>query len=243
VGVLLLAGATSPLWAQAVTSGIAQSKAPVFSLGEVFTLLFVTIGPMKVIGPFAAMTRGRDRAFKRQLAWKGIVIAAISALAAATVGVNVLRKWGVSFEALLLTAGIVLFLVALRAVMEQYSPETHHAATGEPNAPAPTVAALAFSPLAFPTLVTPYGIAILIMLVTPLPSSDPGVPRVLAIAAAVLALDLLAMLFADRILASPFAAAGLRILGATLSVLQIALGVQAIVGALRLLGVIGDGIG
>jgi len=57
------------------------------------------------------------------------------------------------------------------------------------------------------------------------------------IAALVLALDVVAMLTADRILTTPAVRPTLGILGSVLSVLQVALGVQAIVDALRLLGV------
>jgi small neutral amino acid transporter SnatA (MarC family) len=39
------------------------------------------------------------------------VIASIGTLAAVTLGVRILEKWGVSVGALLLTAGIILFLV------------------------------------------------------------------------------------------------------------------------------------
>jgi multiple antibiotic resistance protein len=216
-------------------------RVPVFSLSQIFTLFFLTLGPLKVIGPFAAMTRGRDQGFKRQLALNGFVIAVIATVAASTVGVNILRKWGVSVEALLFTAGVVLFLVALRQVLEQYAPEEHH----QPPSAAPVVpvSALAFTPLAFPTIVTPYGIAIVIALATGAPASERSIARVLGIAAIVLVLDLLAMLFADSILKTPYVAAVLRILGATLGVLQIALGIQAILGALRLMGVVGVGNG
>ena len=122
-----------------------------------------------------------------------------------------------------LTAGIVLFLVALRPVLEQYA--THEPRTqGEVPAevPATSPSALAFSPLAFPTIVTPYGIAVLIIGVT-LGRHDSDSGRV----AFVLLLNLLAMLFADRILKAPFVAPALGIVGAVLGVLQIALGVQA----------------
>jgi hypothetical protein len=56
-----------------------------FSPGKVFTFLRVTIGPLKVIGPFAKMTAGWTVASKRWLAFQAITIAAIGAFAAATV--------------------------------------------------------------------------------------------------------------------------------------------------------------
>jgi hypothetical protein len=91
----------------------AESQAS-FSIGKLFTFLFLTLGPFKIFGPFAAMTQGCDRAFKSQLAFKGIVIAALGMLVAATVGANTLYKWDISVGALQLGASIVLFRISSR---------------------------------------------------------------------------------------------------------------------------------
>ena len=61
--------------------------------------------------------------------------------------------------------------------------------------------------------------------------------KIVGITILVLVLDVVAMLTADRILTTPAVRPALGILGSVLSVLQVALGVQAIVEALRLLGV------
>jgi multiple antibiotic resistance protein len=208
---------------------------PSFSLGKTFTFLFVTLGPLKVFGPFAAMTRGRDASFKRRLAFEGTVNAAIAIVASATLGANVMEKWGVSAEAQLLTVGIVLFLIALRPVLEQYAPHESKPDAASPAVDKP-VSALAFSPLAFPTIVTPYGIAVLILIVTLSRGNHARLLEILITAGFVLLLDLLAMLYADRVLKAPFVAPALAIIGAVMAVLQVALSVQAIVGALTLLG-------
>jgi multiple antibiotic resistance protein len=210
-----------------------------FSPGKVFTFLFVMIGPLKVIGPFAKMTAGWDRGLKRRLAFQAIAIAAIGAFAAATVGSRLLQKWGISLGALLLTTGLVLFLVAMRVVMEQYEPHVQAEMTDHPSAivePA-SPGALAFSPLAFPTIITPYGAALLILLMSLRSGQTAVLVKIIGIAVLVLVLDLAAMLTADRILTTPAIRPTLGILGSVLSVLQVALGVQAIIEALRLLGV------
>jgi len=222
---------------------IPASAAPnPFSLGKVFTFLFLTLGPFKVIAPFAALTHGRDAAFRRELAVRGTINAAIGALTAATVGARILQNWGVSAGALQLTAGIVLFLVALKPVLEQYEPHQAHAesaATGAASAAMP-VSKLAIWPLAFPTIVTPYGVAVLILIIT----LQPGhMLEVLGVAVAVLALDYLAMLTAHRIVTAAFVATALGIVGMVLGILQVALGVQAMLGALPLLGLTGVATG
>jgi multiple antibiotic resistance protein len=209
-----------------------------FSPGKVFTFLFVMLGPLKVIGPFAKMTAGWDEGAKRKLAFQAIVLAAVGALAAVTLGARLLSKWGVSLGALLLTAGIVLFLVALDVVMRQYSsPETKEEKAATPvGSPHPSPGALAFSPLAFPTIITPYGAAVLILLVSLRAGQTAVVAEIIGLAALVLALDLVAMLTANRILTTPGVAPALGILGSVLSILQVALGVQAMIDALHLLG-------
>jgi multiple antibiotic resistance protein len=210
-----------------------------FSPGKVFTFLFVTIGPLKVIGPFAKMTAGWDRGLKRRLALQAIVIAVIGAFAAATLGSILLQNWGISLGALLLTTGLILFLVAMRVVMQQYETHEHSELPPHPTTiPAPqSPAALAFSPLAFPTIITPYGAALLILLMSLRSGQTEVLVKIGGITLLVLVLDLVAMLTADRILTTPAARPTLGILGSVLSVLQVALGVQAIVEALRLLGV------
>ena len=210
-----------------------------FSPSKVFTFLFVMIGPLKVIGPFAKMTAGWDRGLKRRLAFRAITIAAIGAVVAATLGSRLLQKWGISLGALLLTAGIVLFLVAMQVVMQQYATHEQAETSAHPLAvdSPPSPAALAFSPLAFPTIITPYGAAVLILLATMRSGQTGPLLGIAGIAALVLALDVVAMLTADRILTTPGVRPTLGILGSVLSVLQVALGVQAIVDALRLLGV------
>jgi multiple antibiotic resistance protein len=239
VGCIALLAATVTLAAaqEAIVDLGAQAPAAPFSLGKIFILLFLTLGPLKLLGPFAEITRGHDTAFKRRLAFESTIIAILALLVAVTLGARILQTWGISLGALQITAGIILFLIALQPVLEQYRPRELRAELPAAT-PAPTVSALAFSPLAFPTIVTPYGIAVLILLVALREGDITKVFLILGVTAVVLMLDLLAMLGTDRILKTPLIAPALGILGAVLGVLQVALGVQAVVGGLRLLGVL-----
>jgi multiple antibiotic resistance protein len=140
-------------------------QASLGSLTEAFTFLFVTLGPLNIIVPFAAMTKGRASASKRRLAFKAILLATIALLVAATLGAKTLQAWGVSGGALLLAAGAILFLVALQPVLSGYNPGGAQPSVAAP-ARAPSESELAFSPLAFPTIVTPYSLALVILLFT-----------------------------------------------------------------------------
>jgi multiple antibiotic resistance protein len=202
-----------------------------FSFSKIFTFLFLTLGPLKLLKPFHSMTRGCSAELRKSLALKSSLIALIAVILASIGGSAILHKWGIAIGSLLLTVGLVLFLVALKPIMEQFAPDKPQAV------PEPTADASPPSPmqLAFPTIVTPYGIAILIVLVS-LHSDEITFIQILGVTVFILLLDLIAMLFAERILKTPLVAIALGIIGVVMGVLQVALGVSACVLALRLLG-------
>jgi multiple antibiotic resistance protein len=199
---------------------------------EIFTGFFVTLGPLKTLGPFAQRTRGVPPEMLRRIAMWAFVVATIGAVAGGLIGRALLTKWHVSLPALMLTGGIVFFMVALKQLLEQYEPP-HAAAPAEPPPAAPLAAACR---LVFPIVLTPYGIAAVIALLAA--SEDAArTAMILGLLVFVMCLDLLAMLFARYILRG-FAIIVLQVLGAVLAVLQVALSIQLILLGLRSLHVI-----
>jgi multiple antibiotic resistance protein len=85
-------------------------------------------------------------------------------------------------------------------------------------------------------LLTPYGIAAVIALLASSPDSA-RTAMIVGFVFVVMLLNLLAMLFARRILVGPMVIV-LQVLGAVLAVLQVALAVQIILMGLRSLGVL-----
>ena len=194
------------------------------TLGAVFTLFFVTLGPLKILGPFAQMTDGLDDAAIRKIALRAFVLASIAALLGGFGGRALAQNWHIQVPVMLLTGGLIFFLIGLRQVLEQYEPP--HAEKASLPA-APLAAAMR---VAFPVVVTPYGIAALIALLAS--SHDGGrTGAIVALLAGVMVLNLLAMLFARKIMAG-MTLIGLQILGAVLGVLQVALAVEMILRAL-----------
>ena len=104
---------------------------PQLSTAEIFTLLFVMLGPLKFLGPFVAGTRTLDDAAIRSLAVKATIMAVITVVAGAFVGKTMMENLGISLPALLLAAGVVFFLVSLKLVMAEYE----HAPHPEPATP------------------------------------------------------------------------------------------------------------
>jgi multiple antibiotic resistance protein len=198
-------------------------------LGVVFVLLFITLGPIKLLGPFMQLTRDVDEAKMKSIAVRAFVLAVIAVLVGGFGGRVLVENWQISIAALTLAGGIMFFLVGLRLVLEQYQP-VHTAPAPLPEAPLP--AALR---VAFPLVVTPYGIAALIALLVNSPDAA-RTAAVVAILIAVMVVNLLAMLYVRRIMGGVIVLA-LQIIGAVLGVLQVALAVQMILRGLHDLGV------
>jgi multiple antibiotic resistance protein len=191
---------------------------------QVFFLLFLMIGPFKIIVPFAKMTQGAEPALARNLAIRGTLIAAVALLAAAFLGENILQKYGIALPILSLAGGLILFLVALLNVIQQFQPAPTPAGT-----PAAPTMAMAVNPLAFPTIVTPYGVAAVIVISAMCPDMACKV-IVLAMVGGIMALNLLVMLTVRFTL--KYLIVILPILGAILGVVQVALGLEIMFNAI-----------
>jgi multiple antibiotic resistance protein len=195
---------------------------------EAFTFFFLMLGPIKILAPFVKMTEDTEDRFRRQLAVRATIFSSFALAAAALIGDKALQKYGVSLNVLALTGGLVLAAVALQAILEQFRP-----------APTDKVAVetlpldSAVLRLAFPTIITPYGIAAVIIFTT-IASNTSTKLIVVLLALGVLLLDLFVMLFARSLLR--WLGAPLLILGSVLAIIQLAIGVQIIVTNLGALG-------
>lgn len=200
-------------------------------LGKIFTFFFLTLGPASVIGPFAHETADMQAASRRKVALTAVGIALSSVLVAATIGVHVLSSWGVSPGALLIAAGIMLFLVALESIRSQYSQPDDRTSSGSVQG---SITRLAFR-MAFPHIVSSYGIAIVILVLTTRPDSIPLTP-IFTMLGAIMLLNAVAMLTAHRIARSVYIVPAFVVVSAVLSVLQAALGVQMVMTGFKLAG-------
>jgi multiple antibiotic resistance protein len=191
---------------------------------EIFTLFFVTLGPLKVLGPFALTTR--DSPDAARIAWRAFVIATIAAITGGFLGAALLDTWRISFAALMLSGGAIFFLIAIRQLMEQYEPGRR--VPTEPLPPSPLAAAFG---LVFPVVLTPYGIAAVIALLAR-SGETARTAVIVGMLMLVMVLDLLAMLYARRILVG-LVPILLHVLGAVLAVMQVALSIQFVLAGLH----------
>jgi multiple antibiotic resistance protein len=188
------------------------------------------LGPFKILVPFSEMTHGTDAAFRRRLATSAILLSAAAIALAGLLGSRTLEQFEIPVPVVTLTGGIVLFLVALQNLLEQFG--LHQP---RQQSAAPLELRRAAGALAFPTIVTPYGVAAVIIFGT-LAEDDREMMLTLAgIVVLILALDWLSMLFAETILR--WCGVLLQLIGVVLGVTQTALGLQIILHSLSVLGV------
>jgi len=199
-----------------------------FGSFNLFIIFFVTLGPLKVIPTFLQVTRQADRPLKRKLPCWSTAIATLVALLIVLIGQNLLRSWQIQLPALMIAGGILLSLVALRLILAQYT--VGESATNACDAPD---LSLAITPLAFPAILPPFGIAIALMLMVLSTRLGFSPAALILLLLLVMALNLVSMLAAGPILkfVRPVT---LRILGFSLGVMQFALGIQFILIALEI---------
>jgi multiple antibiotic resistance protein len=186
---------------------------------KLFPLLFNIMGPIGLIPAFAQITARMDQGTRNSMARRAAGLAFIALFLAVFLGAAMLAAWSIGKGSLIFAAGLIVTATALLPIV-----------WGGGGAPAPAAAAqktpeqLAVTPLAFPNIVTPRAVAVLIIFVAYFPTTE-GKLTVLAVAGLVLLLNLIGMRFAhmfmERIGMTP-----LLVLGAVFGVLQVALGVE-----------------
>jgi len=178
------------------------------------------LGPFKILGPFARMTAGAEPKLITKVTIRAILVSTITLLLAAVIGESMLTNFGIPLAILALAAGIILFLVALQNILSQFDVQDTPVAP-----PAPLAIKMAVSPLAFPTIVTPYGIGAVIVFVALSPDTNSKM-IVGAIVLGIMVLNLIFMLINRYIFKVLIVI--LPILGAVIGMVQVALGLKII---------------
>ncbi|WEK48646.1 MAG: MarC family protein [Candidatus Kaistia colombiensis] len=196
-------------------------------IGKLLPLLFNMMGPIGLMPVFAAMTAQMDAPTRNRVALRSASFAAIGVLVAVLIGDTILRGWGVSNASLVVAAGVILTLSAIRGTLPPSAAPAPPVIGGDP-------AAIAVRPLAFPTIVSPQGIGVVIIFVAFL-QSGPAKLTVVAVAAFILLLDYGAMRIAHWFMAK-IGMVPLMVLGAVFGVLQVALGIEMLLSGFKLAG-------
>lgn len=197
----------------------------------VFTLCFVLLGPIRLIGPFAHLTKGRTPAFRRRAAIWAALLASAICLFVMLAGQTLVEKYDLSVPALQLSASLVLLLSALGTIFPSGD-------LPESGGNAGTPFQLAISPLATPTVIPPVGVAAILIFVMIAPFSAERLQVLMISLGVIMALNFVVMFFNDGILRIPGLLPCLHLLGGVLIVIQVALAINHMLIAFQSLGVV-----
>lgn len=191
----------------------------------IFTVFMLTLGPVKTVPAFFAMTQNQAADGARALALRGTMVASAVCMVIFVVMTGFVASWRVSADDLRIAGGILLF-AASREMIGTFgrpvpAPQT---ATPPPNP--------AVTPLAIPIIVTPWGVAA-ILFFADLAYDDVKMSAiVVGILLLVMVLNLVGMLLARRIIAW-VGLISFQVLGWIFAVLQAGFAVDAVVTSVR----------
>jgi multiple antibiotic resistance protein len=123
---------------------------------DVFLILFIGMGPIKVLLLYVAATKDATKELQRKVAVKAVTTAAMVGIVLLFAGVIFMRLLHFSRGALTIAGGLILILLALNIVLSPGKKEEHEAAPDED-----TLLSMAVYPLGIPMLLNPIGIVAL----------------------------------------------------------------------------------
>jgi multiple antibiotic resistance protein len=186
-------------------------------LFETFLLLFVVIDPLGLAVIFAGLTHGETADYRRRMAVRGTVTAAVVLFVFALAGDALLKALNIGLSAFRIAGGGLLFLLAVDMVFARHSgvraPTAREAAEAEQRKD------ISVFPLAIPLIAGPGAITTVLL------KSGASSGVMLGMLAVVLALTLAALLLAPRIL-KLLGETGTNVIGRVFGIILAALAVQ-----------------
>jgi multiple antibiotic resistance protein len=197
---------------------------------DIFTILLITIGPLKGMIVYAALMAKADLALRRKVALRAVVTASGIVLLFILAGEFMLQVFHVTIPALKIAGGIILLLVALHMVMGEMGKEENEGV--EVTEPSLDVAIF---PLAVPMLATPQGIVAIVVMTADATTSQ--LILIVVFSLAIMAFNLGVLLAAGRIV-KVIGVSGVHVIAKIAGILLAALAVQLMLLALQDLGVL-----
>ena len=198
------------------------------ALENIIVILFLSIGPLAIIPAFAKLTANADSKLKNRMAFRGFWISTITILTVALIGQGMIANYRVSLNALLTATGLILAIVAVRSILAAYGSKQN----ADPEAEKPALA-MALSPLSFPIILPPFGIAIVLLIMIVGTRLDANVNLILGIIVILMVLNFICMLSARAIL-KVLRPQFLQVVGVVLSVIKLGIGITWIYGGIAL---------
>ena len=164
-----------------------------------FVVFFVVVEPVSLIPLFSELTMGATRAYKRWMALKAVIIAALILVLFALCGALLLGLLGISLEAFRIFGGLLLFLLALEMV---FARESGTRTSSDEQAESRRRADISVFPIAFPFIAGPGALATILLWFGPVHIASQTLLflGLLAAVVVVLAISLALMWLADPLM-------------------------------------------
>lgn len=190
----------------------------------------VVVDPIGVAAIFAALTHGDSVAERTRTAFKGTALAAAILTVFTLVGAPLLQALGIGIPAFRIAGGVLLFLLAIDMVLARDS--GLRSTTVREQEEAVTRQDISVFPLAIPLLAGPGAITSMLLLAGAGSGGALTTAAVLAVMLVVMAIALLALLSAGRIMRL-IGVTGSGVVSRVLGILLAALAVQFVVDGVR----------
>lgn len=120
---------------------------------DIFLVIFIGMGPIKVLLVYLGATQGASKELQRKVAQKTVFTATAVAILLLVAGALFMKILHFTTGALNIAGGLILLILALRMVLAPVEKEEHSAAPDEK-----TLMSMAIYPLGMPLLLNPVGI-------------------------------------------------------------------------------------
>jgi multiple antibiotic resistance protein len=191
-----------------------------------FVTFFVVLDPLGMGPIFIGLTRGETAAFRRQMAIRGIVIAAIILFVFAFAGDFLLRALGVSIAAFRIAGGVLLFLISFDMLFAHATPIRR--TTEREDEEAESKHDISVFPLAIPLIAGQGGLTSVVLLMGRAGSNPVMEAIVLGTMALVLVITLAVLLAADQF-TKWLGETGTNVISRVLGIILAALAVQFVI--------------
>lgn len=196
----------------------------VLQFGQIFTIFFIMLGPLRIPDAFAVATAGLNHHDKNQLSLKAGLLFFGGLIIAGYLGSRILKSWGISPATLTLAIGILFLLSALPPLVKKTVAKS-----------SPEKMDLSPSNIATSLLISPHGLAAVIVLFT----VGHDTKRFLTVVGCLAAIGVLNILYMAFIKPAGEKESMVKVmLKTTLGTLQFALSLQIIYSSLHWLKVI-----
>jgi MarC family integral membrane protein len=114
LAMVMLAAVTSPALAQAeAASSLSQ---PNVSVRKIFIMLFLMLGPIKILVPFINLTRNEDPVLRRRLATRAMLFSLAALALAGLLDRNILENFEISVPVLEIALGLHIITHSLSLI-------------------------------------------------------------------------------------------------------------------------------